>query len=63
MDDLKKRASALLRQYDKRRAELQTLERDLARACSEYGRSVGLWGFNRDYLRAQLERERGSKVA
>ena len=54
----KKEAAALLRKYDKLKAELRTLEHDLAKACADYGRSQGVWGFNRDHLRMQLEREK-----
>lgn len=56
----KKEAAALLRRYDKLRAELRTLEHDLARACTDYGKSQGIWGFTRDHLRMQLEREKAA---
>jgi hypothetical protein len=56
----KKEVSALLRKYDKMRHELRTLEHDLAKACADYGRSEGLWGFNKDHLRMQLEREKAA---
>lgn len=56
----KKEAAALLRRYDKLRAELRTLEHDLARACTDYGKSQGIWGFTRDHLRLQLEREKAA---
>lgn len=54
---LKREASKLLRQYDKMRKELSSLERDLSVACTAYGRSVGVWGFSREHMRMQLERE------
>lgn len=53
----KAEAAALLREYDELRARMRVLERELGRACAEYGRSIGVWGFNRDHLRIQLERE------
>lgn len=53
----KKEAAELLARYDALRLELRTLEPQLNRACTEYGRSVGIWGFTRDHLRMQLERE------
>ena len=56
----KKEAAALLRRYDKMRTELRLLEHELAKACSDYGRSQGVWGFNRDHLRMQLEREKAA---
>lgn len=56
----KKEATALLRKYDKMRYELRLLEHELAKACTDYGRSQGIWGFNRDHLRMQLEREKAA---
>ncbi len=53
----KAEAAALLREYDELRARMRVLERELGKACAEYGRSIGVWGFNRDHLRIQLERE------
>ena len=59
MNDLttKQRAALLLRKYDQMRKEIRIIERDLARACTEYGRETGHWGFNKDHLRIQLENE------
>lgn len=56
----KKEAAALLRKYDKMRAELRLLEHDLAKACADYGRSQGVWGYTRDHLRMQIEREKAA---
>lgn len=56
----KKEAAALLRKYDKMRHELRAIEAELAKACADYGRSQGVWGFNRDHLRMQLEREKAA---
>lgn len=53
----KAEAAALLREYDELRARMRVLERELGRACAEYGRSIGVWGLTRDHLRIQLERE------
>ena len=49
----KKEAAALLRKYDKLRHEMRELEHNLAKACADYGRSIGVWGFTRDHLRMQ----------
>lgn len=56
----KQEAADLLARYDALRAELRTVERDLGRACADYGRSIGVWGFSKDHLRMQLERERAA---
>ena len=56
----KKEAATLLRRYDKMRHELRLLENDLAKACTDYGRTQGVWGFNKDHLRMQLEREKAA---
>jgi hypothetical protein len=56
----KKEAAALLRKYDKMRHELRLLEQDLSKACTDYGRTQGLWGFNKDHLRMQIEREKAA---
>jgi hypothetical protein len=53
----KQRAALLLRKYDHMRRELRIIERDLAKACTEYGRETGHWGFNKDHLRIQLDNE------
>ena len=53
----KKKAVAMLRRYDKLRTELRILEHDLARACADYGRSIGVYGLSKDHLRIQLMRE------
>lgn len=56
----KKEAAALLRKYDKLRAELRATEHELAKACADYGRTQGLWGFSASHLRMQLEREKAA---
>lgn len=56
----KREAAALLRKYDKLRHELRAIEAELAKACADYGRTQGVWGFNRDHLRMQLEREKAA---
>jgi len=56
----KQEAAALLARYDAMRAELRIVEHELAKACAEYGRSVGVYGFNRDHMRMQLEREKAA---
>jgi len=53
-------AIVLLRRYDKLKAELMQVERELGKACAAYGRSIGIWGLTRDHLRIQLNhREQG----
>ena len=56
----KQEAAELLARYDAMRAELRIVEHELAKACAEYGRSVGVYGFNRDHMRMQLEREKAA---
>tara|TARA_R110000868_G_scaffold266239_2_gene525103 strand:- start:210 stop:386 length:177 start_codon:yes stop_codon:yes gene_type:complete len=56
----KKEAAALLRKYDRMRNDLRLLEHDLAKACTAYGRTQGIWGFTKDHLRMQLEREKAA---
>lgn len=57
MSPEKARAVALLTEYDALRARMRELERELGKACADYGRSMGVWGFSRDHLRLQMERE------
>lgn len=56
----KKEVAALLRKYDKMRAEVRALEHQLNKACVDYGRSIGVYGFSKDHLRMQLEREKAA---
>lgn len=64
MDNLtsKQRATLLLRKYDHLRKELRVIERDLAKACTEYGRETGHWGFTKDHLRIQLDNEEKARL-
>lgn len=64
MDNLtnKQRATLLLRKYDHMRKELRVIERDLAKACTEYGRETGHWGFTKDHLRIQLDNEEKARL-
>lgn len=64
MNDLttKQRAALLLRKYDLLRKEMRETERQLARACTEYGRETGHWGFNKDHLRIQLDNEERARI-
>lgn len=54
-NQLKHRATQLLRKYDKARADLRKLEAELHAACVEYGQMEG-YGlrYNRDNLRTNL---------
>lgn len=60
MSEAKKHAVKLLRKYDQSRRDLRELERELHAACAAYGRERGLWGFNKDHLRIQLQNETGA---
>lgn len=58
MSKAKQHATRLLRRYDKMRAELRTLEHELAKACVAYGREIGQSvGYNKDALRLRLSME------
>ena len=49
------RAIKLLREYDEMKSKLWTLEQELNRACSEYGREyLKVWGFAPSHLRQRL---------
>lgn len=56
----KKKVAAMLRKYDRMRNDLRVLERELNKACADYGRSIGVWGYTRDHLRMQIEREKAA---
>ena len=58
----KQRATLLLRKHDEMRAELRKIERELHKACADYGRDCGMWGFNKDHLRIQLENEDRARI-
>ena len=53
----KLQAAILLRKYDQLRMELRTIERELAKAVTAYGRETGHWGLNKDHFRIQLDNE------
>ena len=55
--EMKKRAVKLLKRYDNLRAEMRIVEQELGLACTNYGRAIGVWGFSKDHLRMQIERE------
>jgi len=57
MSDEYQEATRLLRRYDKLRTEMRGMEHDVNRACADYGRSIGVWGFRPDHLRMRLNRE------
>jgi hypothetical protein len=39
---------------------VRALEHQLNKACVDYGRSIGVYGFSKDHLRMQLEREKAA---
>lgn len=53
----KAKATRLLRKYDKLRTQLLQLEHEAAKACADYGRTIGVWGYRLDHMRMELERE------
>ena len=53
----KLQAAILLRKYDQLRGELRTIERELAKAVTAYGRETGYWGLTKDHFRIQLDNE------
>lgn len=55
-------ALKLLRRYDRLKAELRTLEPELAKACAHYGRLTGRWGFRDFHLRNEAE-EKAKRAA
>jgi hypothetical protein len=58
MSDTKREAVRLLRRYDKLRSELRMLEPALNKACADYGRSVGIYGYTKNHLRITCERKK-----
>jgi hypothetical protein len=56
--EAKRRAVALLREYDTMRARLRVLEREASRACTDYGIMTGRWGLRLDHLRIEIENEK-----
>jgi hypothetical protein len=61
--EAKRRAVALLREYDTLRARLRILEREASAACTTYGVMTGRWGFRLDHLRIELSNERETSDA
>ena len=57
MTTTKQTATILLRKYDEMKKEIRTVERDLAKAVTLYGRETGYWGLNKDHFRIQLDNE------
>ncbi len=53
----KQRATMLLRKYDEMRREIRDVERDLAKAVTDYGKETGYWGLSKDHFRIQLQNE------
>lgn len=53
----KLQAAILLRKHDQLRGELRTIERELAKAVTAYGRETGHWGLTKDHFRIQLDNE------
>jgi hypothetical protein len=62
----KEEAAALLHQYDDMKLKLLLLERELAKACADYGRTRETdrtWGFTKDMLRNELKQGQRGEAA
>jgi hypothetical protein len=57
----KKKATALLREYDTLRARMRVLERETQKAVTSYGIASGIWGLTADKFRLQLQMEKEQK--
>lgn len=58
----KQTAAMLLRKYDEMRKELRTVERDLAKVVTAYGREKGYYGLSKDHFRIQLDQEEAMRL-
>jgi type II secretory pathway component PulJ len=58
----KQRATLLLRKYDDMKREIRTVERDLAKAVTLYGREKGYYGMSKDHFRIQLDQEESMRL-
>jgi len=63
MSTNKRRATTLLRKYDRMRRDIRQTERDLNEAVTNYGREVGYYGLSKDHFRNMLEQERLNAAA
>ena len=55
--DTKRRATVLLRKYDKMRRELRDIERELHETVTQYGRETGYYALSKDMFRNMLAQE------
>lgn len=55
--ELKTKATALLKEYDALKLQLRMLEGPLAQACTDYGLAIGMWAFSKDAMRNELARD------
>jgi hypothetical protein len=60
--DTKQQAAELLYRYDAMRKELRTLERELHKVVTLYGRETGRWGLNKDHFRIELDNEERERI-
>lgn len=58
----KQRAALLLREYDQLRSRMRSVERELAKAVTAYGKESGYWGLNKDHFRIQLDNEERIRI-
>ena len=58
----KQQATLLLRKYDEMKKEIRTVERDLAKAVTLYGRERGYYGMSKDHFRIQLDQEEAMRL-
>ena len=59
----KQHATQLLSRYDAIRKEMREVERELHKACADYGREIGMWGFNKDHMRIRIMNEQEKESA
>jgi len=62
-DIIKQHASELLHRYEAMHKEMRTLERDLSKAVTAYGRATGCWGLTRYHMRIELDNAKESNNA
>ena len=58
----KQRAAMLLREYDELRGRIRSIERDLAKAVTDYGKETGYYGLSKDMFRIQLDNEERIRI-
>lgn len=62
-NEKRREAILLLRKYDKMKKEVSLLQLQLSRACIDYGRATGAWGYTADMLRRDVAQEQDKRKA